>query len=139
MGSELPKGTNKTYTALAHFFAYELTDKRGSLLNYTASLWVIISVFLLLVPSTRIRVRLKRNFFVADTASGNTYPIKTVTANAFFEPLSERNLLETPFSCFRVDGGETELFENDDISELDKAHSRERKWREIVILRLFFA
>ena len=43
----------------------------------------------------------KRNFFVADTASVHTYPMKTVTEDAtFWKRSSEWNFLKTPF--FRV-------------------------------------
>ena len=40
-------------------------------------------------------------FFLADTPSTNTYPMKTVTENA----LQSGIFLKTPFSRFRVDGG----------------------------------
>ena len=86
--------------------------------------------------------------------------MKTVKVNATFLKRSpEWNYLETPFSCFRVDegkrsfskgggkgtfhisigsrknGGKTELF----ISVSDPAYPRERKWRDVVILRFCFA
>ena len=58
------------------------------------------------VPSTRIGFCLKKQLFVADTASVHTNPMKTFTENAtFWKRSPEWNFLKTPFSCFRVDGG----------------------------------
>ena len=112
-------------------------------------------------PRPHVSVFVKKTqLFVAVTASVHTYPMKTVIVNAAFLKRSpEWNYLKTPFSCFRVDegkgnfskgggkgtfhisigsiknGGKTELF----ISVSDPAYPRERKWRDVVILRFCFA
>ena len=81
----------------------------------------------------------KRNFFVADTASVYTYPMKTVTENAtFWKRSPEWNLFENAIFVFPCGQGKTELFENDDVSVLDPVYPRERKWRDMVILGFCF-
>ena len=55
--------------------------------------------------------------------------------NLFENALQGGIFWKTPFSCFPVWQKKTELFENDDVSVLDPAYLRERKWRKMVILR----
>ena len=53
--------------------------------------------------------------------------------------LSRVEFFENAVFVFPCGRGKTELFENYDVSVLDLAHPRERKWQDTVILCFFFA